>query len=187
MKKLLFGALLVWAVAGSGISSAEESMAVPLTPVPAIDLSRYMGKWYEFARIPNKFQEKCVDDVTAEYSLDPDGTVKVTNRCVIENGEVTEAVGKARQVGNAASPKLQVTFAPTWTSFLPWVWGDYWIIDIDPGYKIVAIGEPRREYLWILTRSNRMSTSEYLDLLSRLRDKGYDTTKLIFSGPPVRK
>lgn len=186
MRRILLIALVVGLIA-MGRASAEDIQPGGLVPVPAIDLSRYMGKWYEFARIPNRFQAKCVDDVSADYTLRPDGTVSVINRCLMENGEYSEAIGKARQVGEANSPKLQVTFAPTWTSFLPWVWGDYWIIDIDPEYEIVAIGEPNREYLWILTRTNTMLTTEYLGLLSRLRAKGYDTTKLVFSGPPVRK
>ena len=187
MRKIQLRALLAGLVAVSGLACAEAPQPGPLATVTAIDLPRYMGKWYEFARFPNKFQAKCVDDVSAEYSQNPDGTVKVINRCLMDNGEYSEAVGKARQVGEPTSAKLQVSFAPSLASFIPWVWGDYWIIDIDPEYNVVAVGEPTREYLWVLTRTNRMSTAEYMGLLSRLRDKGYDTAMLIFSGPPVRK
>jgi lipocalin len=67
--------------------------------------------------------------------------------------EMDEATGMAKQVGAKNSPKLKVRFAPEWLSFLDAVWGDYWVLDLDANYRLVAVGEPSREYLWVLSRT----------------------------------
>lgn len=148
----------------------------PVAPVPALDVPRYMGKWYEIAHLPNWFQKKCVDSTHAEYTLQPNGRVQVVNRCRLASGEMNEAVGEARQVGEggATSPRLKVRFAPEWLSFLPMVWGDYWVLDIDPDYQLVVVGEPTREYLWVLARTPRVSPEAYVALLQRLAQQGFN-------------
>lgn len=150
----------------------------PLATIPSLDVSRYVGRWYEIAKYPNRFQRKCVSDTTAEYRLEPGGKLEVINRCRMEDGQFDEAVGEARQIGGRSSPKLEVRFAPSWLSFIPAVWGDYWVIDLDPDYELVAVSEPKREYLWILSRTPQVGTDAYGDLLQRLRDKGFDTRRL---------
>jgi apolipoprotein D and lipocalin family protein len=150
----------------------------PLATISALDVPRYMGRWYEIAKYPNRFQRKCVADTSAEYKLEPDGRVQVTNRCRMESGEWNEAVGVARQIGDASSPKLEVRFAPAWLSFIPAVWGNYWIIDLDPEYQLVAISEPRREYLWVLSRTPQVGQDAYSALLERLRRLGFDASRL---------
>lgn len=166
---------------GIGHSVAVASELPPLATVAALDVPRYMGRWYEIARFPNRFQSKCVGDTRAEYKLEPDGRVQVTNRCLMENGEWNEAVGRVRQVGGASSPKLEVRFAPAWLSFIPAVWGDYWVIDLDPEYRLVAISEPRRKYLWVLSRSPTVGQDAYAALLERLRRLGFETSRLEIS------
>jgi apolipoprotein D and lipocalin family protein len=84
----------------------------------------------------------------------------------------------ARQVGDTSSPKLEVRFAPAWLSFIPAVWGDYWVIDLDSEYQLVAVSEPRREYLWVLSRSPTVKQEAYAALLERLRRSGFDTSRL---------
>lgn len=151
----------------------------PLATIAAVDLSRYMGTWYEIARYPNTFQKKCVGYTRADYSVNPDGTIKVANQCRLASGATDLAVGAAREVGPAGSPKLKVRFAPAWLSFIPLVWGDYWIIDLDDAYRLVAVSEPKREYLWILSRTPKVDAAAYDALLGRLRAKGFDLQKLI--------
>ncbi len=134
-------------------AAAQEQADRPLTVVPSVDLNRYMGRWYEIARYPNSFQRQCVGDVTATYSLLDDGQIKVVNRCRKENGEYSEVEGRAKRAGDdEPNTKLKVRFAPAFLSFLPFVWGDYWIILLAPDYSYVVIGEPDRKYLWILSR-----------------------------------
>jgi apolipoprotein D and lipocalin family protein len=162
----------------TGQSVALASEPPPLATVAVLDVPRYMGRWYEIAKYPNRFQRKCVADTSAEYKLEPDGRVQVINRCRMENGEWNEAVGMARQVGDTSSPKLEVRFAPAWLSFITAVWGDYWVIDLDPEYQLVAVSEPRREYLWVLSRSPVVSQDALAALLDRLRRLGFDTNRL---------
>ena len=178
MHRITFPLLLSLLIFGMGHPVALANEPPPLATIGALDVPRYLGRWYEIAKYPNRFQRMCVADTSAEYKLEPDGRVQVTNRCRMENGEWNEAVGVARQIGDATSPKLEVRFAPAWLSFIPAVWGNYWIIDLDPEYQLVAISEPRREYLWVLSRSPMVAKDAYSALLERLRRLGFDTNRL---------
>lgn len=149
-----------------------------LTTIASLEVPRYMGTWFEIAKYPNWFQKKCVSGARADYSLMADGQVQVINRCRLAGGETTEAMGMARQIGPATSPRLQVRFAPSWLSFLPFVWGDYWVIDLEQDYQLVAVSEPRRQYLWILSRTPQVDPVRYQRLLSRLRQQGLDPDRL---------
>ena len=149
-----------------------------LTPVASLDVPRYMGTWFEIAKYPNWFQRTCVSNTKAEYKPQPDGSVQVVNRCTSEDGKTKEAIGTARQVGAATSPKLQVQFTPAWLSFIPFLWANYWVIDIDSNYQLVAVSEPKREYLWVLSRTPEVNPAAYAALLARLEEKGFDLRKL---------
>ena len=149
-----------------------------LTPIASLDVPRYMGTWFEIAKYPNWFQRTCVSNTKAEYKPQPGGSVQVVNRCTSEDGKTKEAIGTARQVGAATSPKLQVQFTPAWLSFIPFLWADYWVIDIDANYELVAVSEPKREYLWVLSRTPEVNPAAYAALLARLEEKGFDLRKL---------
>ena len=155
----------------------------PLTTVPAVDVPRYMGTWHEVAKYPNWFQKKCVSSTQATYSLLANGQVQVLNRCKTDKGEWSEALGAARQIGGPTSPRLQVRFAPEWLSFIPLLWGDYWIIELDPQYQWVVVSEPKREYLWILSRAPQMPAAIYQELLGKLHDRGFDLKRIEPSRP----
>lgn len=150
----------------------------PLQTIARLDVGSYLGTWYEIAKYPNRFQRQCVADTSALYRLRDDGQLDVINRCRQANGEVAEAVGRARQDGPADSPKLKVRFAPAWLSWLPMVWGNYWVIDIDADYQLVAVSESSREYLWVLSRTPTVEAGAYQALLGRLQAKGFDLSKL---------
>jgi apolipoprotein D and lipocalin family protein len=160
------------------LAAERGARAAPVTPIPSLDVPRYMGVWYEIAKFPNRFQSKCASDTTAHYSLQPDRTVQVINRCRRADGTVIDAVGAARQLGGPTSPTLKVRFAPRWLSFLPFVWGDYWVVDLDPDYQLAAVSEPGRDYLWILARTPTVSRQVYSALLDRLERQGFDLSKL---------
>lgn len=153
----------------------------PLQTIESLDVPRYMGTWHEIAKYPNRFQKQCVRNTSAQYSLQKDGTVKVINRCQLASGEMDKAEGQARQLGGANSPKLEVRFAPAWLSWLPMVWGKYWVIDLDVEYQLVAVSEPRREYLWVLARTPKVDKAKYDALLQRLKAKGFDLGRLELS------
>jgi apolipoprotein D and lipocalin family protein len=162
------------------LMNGDEMESKPLQVVPEIDLERYAGTWYEIARLPNKFQRECTGNVTATYTLLDDGTVSVVNRCLRKDGKYTEAVGKARRMSDdEPNSKLEVRFAPAWLSFLPFVWAKYWVIDLAGDYSYAVVGEPGREYLWILARSPSMESTIYAGILDRIAQQGYDTSLLV--------
>nr|WP_248281869.1 lipocalin family protein [Parazoarcus communis] len=107
-----------------------------------------------------------------------DGCVRVVNRCQTTEGTLSEAIGEARQIGASTSPKLEVRFAPAWLSFLPFVWGDYWVIELDDDYQLVAVSEPNRDYLWILSRTPEVDPVSYNALLTRLQQQGFDLQRM---------
>jgi len=177
--------VLLAVASGTGAAQAQTAAAhtAPLQTVPAIDVPRYMGTWHEIAKYPNWFQKKCVSSTSATYRLQADGQVQVLNRCKTASGEWSDALGAARQIGAKDSPRLQVRFAPAWLSFIPMVWGDYWVIDIDPDYQWVVVSEPRREYLWVLARTPQLPAATLYTLQTRLTAKGFDVQRLEMSAP----
>lgn len=162
----------------SSQATAQAADAAPVKTIASLDVARYLGTWYEIAKFPNWFQKKCVGNTKAEYSLRPDGSLKVLNSCKTANGEVSDAEGTARQIGAKDSPRLEVRFAPEWLSFLPMVWGDYWVVDLDPQYQVAAVSDPKREYLWVLSRTPQLDSRVYDDLLLRLKQQQFDVRKL---------
>lgn len=171
----LAGAMLVHA-------SAAAQSDRPRT-VPAVDLDRYAGRWYEIARFPNRFQAQCVADVTATYALRDDGRVDVVNRCRREDDGVEEARGVARVARDAladgSNARLEVRFAPRWLSWLQRVWGDYWVIDLADDYSVALVGSPDREYLWVLSRTPRLDESAWQRLLTVATREGYAVDRLV--------
>ena len=157
----------------------------PLAPVAALDLARYVGLWHEIARYPNWFQRNCAGDVTATYTLRDDGMVGVLNVCRKAEGETIRAEGVARRPDAVRAPaKLEVRFAPDWLAWLPLVWADYWVVDLAPDYSHVLVGEPTREYFWILARASRLDDATYARLLERAKALGYDPARLVRSASP---
>lgn len=150
----------------------------PMKTIASLELPRYLGKWYEIAKYPNRFQKQCVSHTVAEYSVKAEGQLQVLNRCRRADGQEDMAVGAAKQIGDTTSPKLQVRFAPAWLSFIPLVWGDYWVIDLDADYQLAAVSEPKREYLWVLSRTPQVDPKAYEALMVRLKAQGLDPSKL---------
>ena len=180
MKTSVIAPLLMVLSLNAGAADAPPAnTAKPLATIAALDVPRYMGAWYEIAKFPNRFQKKCVGFTRATYSALADGTLNVVNRCRTANGETEEAIGAAHQVGGPDSPRLKVRFAPAILSFLPIVWGDYWVVDLDPGYQLAAVSEAKREYLWILSRSPKVDKASYDALVARLAGQGLDVSKLV--------
>ncbi|PPE67436.1 lipocalin family protein [Caldimonas caldifontis] len=147
----------------------------PLTPVPSVDLNRYLGTWYQVALYPNRFQAQCASDTAATYTPLPDNRLQVLNRCRQASGEVDQALGVARVTGPAT---LQVRFAPAWLSWLPFVWGDYWVIQLADDYRYAVVSEPRREYLWVLSRSPQLSAEDDQRIRAQLQAQGFDLERL---------
>jgi apolipoprotein D and lipocalin family protein len=148
-----------------------------LQTAESVDLSKYAGLWYEIARLPTSHEDKCATDVTALYVLDEDGFA-VTNRCLREDGTEVEAAGRARRVPGATSSKLEVTFAPTYLRFLPFVWADYWVLHVDEGYQTAVVGTVDRDHLWFLSRSPSPTDEQLDSMIAIASERGFDVSRL---------
>ncbi|MFM8473947.1 MAG: lipocalin family protein [Candidatus Kapaibacterium sp.] len=163
------------------LAAACSTTHAPLQTVASVDLDRYAGTWYEVARLPNSFQTKCSCNVTATYVVNDDGTVEVINRCMKQDGSITESRGNAEVVDTRSRSKLRVTFLPGFLRWLGIGWGDYWIIDLDDAYTTAAVAAPSRSYLWILSRSGSIDDATRARLLTSLKDKGFATDELLWT------
>lgn len=150
-----------------------EPAAAPVQSVTALDLNRYLGRWYEIAAFPMFFQRHCLGDTTADYSLRPDGDISVTNRCRTEQGS-EQATGKAWLAEGQSGGQLKVSF------FWPFR-SDYWVIGLDPDYRWALVGNPNRKYLWLLSRAPQLSKSDLDQALQIARSQGYDLGALRFT------
>ena len=145
----------------------------PMQVAPSVNLARYAGKWYEIARLPNRFQRDCAANTAATYTLRPDGKITVVNECRKADGRLKSVKGTARVADpNGPNTKLKVTF------FWPFS-GNYWIIDLDPEYRWAVVGEPGRDYLWILSREPQLNAEFYRHIVERAKQRGFDTGKLL--------
>jgi apolipoprotein D and lipocalin family protein len=156
----------------AGAIGPAFAQTLPREPVRPVDLSRYLGKWYEQGRYEQSFQRGC-EGVTAEYSALPDGRIRVVNSCRQDsvNGPLRQAEAKARVVEGSGNAKLKVSF------FWPFE-GDYWVLDHAPDYAWAIVGEASGDYLWILTRDRRISAARYKALALRAERFGYDIGRL---------
>ncbi|MGC4062757.1 MAG: lipocalin family protein [Aquabacterium sp.] len=169
--------------------AAASTPAEPLQPVASVDLTRYMGHWYQIAFYPNAFQKQCVGNVTADYKLLPYGQVEVINRCGKADGTTDQATGRARLQQPRlldiplskpySTARLEVRFAPSLLSWLPLVWAPYWVIQLADDYRYAVVSEPTRQYLWILSRTPTISPDTYEAIKARLVTQGFDVDKLV--------
>jgi len=150
---------------------AQDESEPPST-VSSVNLSEYVGKWYEIAKIPNRFQKQCLRNTTATYRLRDDGRISVVNACETADGKIDSAAGVARVVDQETNAKLEVSFV----NFIGFqlFWGDYWIIGLDSNYEFAVIGAPSRKYGWILSRSQTLSDTQWNEVKSILKQHGYD-------------
>jgi len=171
--KRVFNLLCALVASGCAASTTERLRLPPLQTVAHVDLSSYVGTWYEIANFPQSFQRGCTA-TTATYTVRADGDIDVLNRCRKGSLDGTEksGLGRARVVDRATNAKLEVSF------FRPF-WGDYWIIDLADDYSYAVVGHPGRDYLWILARTPTMPEATYQSVVTRLQAKGYETARLI--------
>lgn len=169
---LIFAILLI---------SATTKATTELSTVESVDIKKYSGTWYEIARLPNFFQKKC-SCVKVEYTLRDDGKVEIKNQCKNKEDldEIIEANGLAEIKDTKTNAKLKVSFVPLFKHLMLFA-GDYWIIALNENYNYAVIGEPNREYLWIISRAPQIQNSELEKCKKIATEKGYNLDKLIIS------
>ena len=170
---LIFGFLIA-------IQTQAESQQ-PLPPVKtvdSVDLQLYLGKWYEIAAIPQRFQKQCVGNTTAVYDTAEDGLISIVNTCDTASGSPSIANGRAKVADKNSNSKLKVTFV----NFFGWQFllgGDYWILAIGEKYSYAVVAAPGRDYAWILSRTPNMTGEQIIEANQVLVTQGFDTCKLI--------
>lgn len=175
MRKIYLGLCLAL------LANPAPADTAPLPVVDQVDLERYAGTWYEIARLPHFFQDGCINS-RAEYRVNKDGTVAVTNRCEREDKPAKSASGRARVVDSATQAKLKVRFFNWFSNLFPWLTeGDYWIVHLDQDYREAMVGAPNREYLWILSRQPRMEPAQRQALVNKARSLGFPVDELVFN------
>lgn len=174
-KIALGGALLI----GLGAATMVYAKDKPLKTVDKVELDRYLGVWYEVARKPLSFQNKCDRNVTATYTLNENGNVNVDNKCVMKDGTLTQSFGEAYIQNSPFNTKLKVSFLPSAIRWLPFGRGDYWILKIDEDYQTVLVGEPGRKYMWVLSRTNQPNEKVVKEYLDYAKSVGYDLGDVI--------
>ena len=170
------GPLSTAIAAALGILAAGCATVDPPQTVDEVDLERYMGVWYEIARFPVFFQRGLVG-VTAEYTLESEGKVRVVNRGFRNTlqGRESSIRGYATVPDPKEPAKLRVRFDPFPARLFP---GDYWVIDLDEDYEYAVVSNASRKVLWILSRSPSMDETQYEDIVGRLAQRGFDTDRL---------
>ncbi len=165
---LLAGAMAVLAAACTGVPDG-------VTPV-RFDPDRYLGTWYEIARLDHRFQRGDVA-ATATYALNADGTIAVTNRGWRPDGTQRSVTGRARFLGPRDVASLAVTFR--------WPFeGGYHVIRLDPEYRIALVSGPTRDYLWLLARTPTLPEPVVQEWLAFAAGRGFPVERIIRSQPP---
>lgn len=145
-----------------------------LEPVNGFEPERYLGKWYEIARLPNSF-EKGLEQVTAEYSFREDGKIKVLNSGVKEeSGEKSQSIGKAKFKKDQGTAWLRVSF------FGPF-YADYKVVILEENYQHAVVASSNFKYLWILAREPKIEQTLLDSLVTECAKMGFDTEQLIFT------
>ncbi len=178
MKKVVNLSIIVIVLAAAIAASAQSRKPTDVKTVALVDLKQYSGKWFEIAKYPIKFQKHCVGNTTVTYTLKSNGRLEILNECVKKDGSADSAKAEGKVADKVSNAKLKVWFASERLSFLPLPWAKYWIIDLDPKYEYAVIGEPKREYLWVLSRKAEMSDVTYQGILRRIEAMGYNPGRL---------
>lgn len=164
-------AILATVLAGIGFGCGHNSSR-DIPAVKGFELDRYLGVWYEIARLPNRF-ERGMTQVKAEYSALPENRIRVVNRG-IKAGQPAEITGVARSNGAADTGELEVSF------FWPF-YGDYRIIKLAPDYRYSVVVGSDRGYLWVLSRTPELSPGEWQEIRTFLQQHNFPIESLIFS------
>ena len=151
--------------------AGQANPTIDNSTVQTLNLSYFMGKWYEIARYEHRF-EKDMTHVTADYFMLPDGKIQIINRG-IKDGIPKEVIGKAKQPDPQQNPgRLKV-------SFFLWFYSDYYILELDKGYQYAVIGSSTDKYLWILSRTPQLPQVTLDKILQNLKQRGYDLSRLV--------
>ncbi|MBK5938813.1 lipocalin family protein [Halochromatium roseum] len=139
--------------------------------VQHLDLKRYMGRWYEIARLPYFTERRCTKDVQADYLLGDDGMVYVTNRCTHADGGIGTAKGIARVVDRSSNSRFEISFRMLYGVHV--LWDHYWVIGLGDDYEYALVGQPSRRRGWVLARDPQPAEELVQQWLDEFSEKGF--------------
>jgi apolipoprotein D and lipocalin family protein len=171
--------LIVGLVAAFVLAAPAAADAGDPATVPRADVDRFMGRWYEIARLPNHREENCARDVVATYERRNASAIRVVSVCRNADGEIERQQGVARIRDGDSKAKLELRFAPLALAWLPFLWDDWWILEVAPEYSYMVTGDPSRRSLWIYARTPTLDEDTYRTLVAHAAAQGYDTTRLV--------
>lgn len=167
-KALACGATLLF----SGLLSIPQASAQKVTAVPKLDLTRYMGVWYEIARLPIKAEKTCTSDVTVLYALnDKKNTFQRGTFCVIASGAASDW-GSTGKMDKQGSGKLKIS---RWVVLST----KYWVLATGPNYEWALVGSPNHKTLWVLSRTATLPAETYQQIVAQASAQGFKTAKLL--------
>jgi len=163
----------------TAISLLGQNMQKDPVTVDFVNLQKYIGKWYEIAKLPNWFQKSCNKGTVAEYSINEDGNINVKNSCYESDNSLNTANGLAKVVNAKTNAKLKVSFVNILGIRL--FWGDYWILGLGPNYEYSVVGTGNRKYAWILSRTKELDKKLLDEAIGVLKKNGFDVNKLEYT------
>jgi apolipoprotein D and lipocalin family protein len=169
------------ALASVGLPLLERLVARPQAPprtMPQVDLRRFMGDWYEVARLPAPFEGACAGQPSAHYRLRRSGSVEVVNRCRGADGREKVSVGRAVVVPGSGNAQLRISLWPRALRFLSWAWSDFWIVHVDPQYRMALVAHPSRRWCWLLSRERELAPADMARLLEIAAAEGFAVQRL---------
>jgi apolipoprotein D and lipocalin family protein len=171
---------LVLALPLAALPSAPVRGEVPdAVALEHADVNRFMGRWYEIARLPNTQERACARDVVSTYERRNESAIRVVNVCRNADGELERTQGVARIRDGLSQAKLEFRFAPLALAWLPFLWDDWWILEVAPEYSYMMAGDPSHQRLWIYARTPELDDATYRSLVAHAAVQGYDTTRLV--------
>ncbi len=173
----LRGMLLATVVMSPTLYAQDRSLAT----VPRVELDKYLGLWYEVARKPLFFQKECQKNVTARYTINEYGNVEVDNRCIDQEGNELRSLGEGFVSNAPYNSKIKVSFLPEALRWVPFARGDYWILKIDSQYQMALVGEPKRKYLWVLSRTPHPDEQKVTEYLRYAQTLGFSIKDMVRS------
>ena len=145
-----------------------------------VDLDRFVGSWFEIARLPDRQDKECVSDARATYARTDDG-LRLLSLCRRENGSIRRSTGRAKLADDATQARFKISYSHSALDVLPFVWSDYTIIDVADDYSTAIVGAADRKHLWLLSRQPTVSDAERQDFLTKARAQGFDTSALVYT------
>ena len=173
----LRGMLLATVVMSPTLYAQDRSLAT----VPRVELDKCLGLWYEVARKPLFFQKECQKNVTARYTINEYGNVEVDNRCIDQEGNELRSLGEGFVSNAPYNSKIKVSFLPEALRWVPFARGDYWILKIDSQYQMALVGEPKRKYLWVLSRTPHPDEQKVTEYLRYAQTLGFSIKDMVRS------